>query len=185
MLANIGKSMAEIRHLISIEAPPQRVYSALATQAGLASWWTADTRADDKAEFGFDKRGMTFRMTIATLDPGREVVWKCHGDNPEWDGTTLTWTITPEDDGSLLRFTQSGWKDMTDMVATIGNLCPKLSRPIAVSDQAARADDLDGAVTEHLDGVAPLPRFVGEYRDHGSLDVVAVGLLDPVADLEA
>ncbi len=114
--------MAEIRHLISIEAPPERVYAAVATQAGLRSWWTADTTSDDKAggeaEFGFDRRGMTFRMTIEKLDPGHMVVWNCRGDNPEWVGTTLTWIVTPEGTGSLLRFTQSGWKAMTDMVAT-------------------------------------------------------------------
>ncbi|HEX9588168.1 MAG TPA: antibiotic biosynthesis monooxygenase [Bradyrhizobium sp.] len=49
--------MAEIRHQIAIEAPPEKVYAALATQAGLRSWWTADTVADHKtggkAEFGF------------------------------------------------------------------------------------------------------------------------------------
>ena len=114
--------MAEIRHLIPIEAPPSSVYGALATQAGLRGWWTADTVAEDKvggkAEFGFEKRAMTFRMTIEALDPPRQVVWKCHGDNPEWNGTTLTWRIEPQNGGSLLRFTQSGWKEMTDMVAT-------------------------------------------------------------------
>jgi len=50
--------MAEIRHQIAIEAPPEKVYAALATQAGLRAWWTADTIADHKtggkAEFGFD-----------------------------------------------------------------------------------------------------------------------------------
>jgi uncharacterized protein YndB with AHSA1/START domain len=94
MFTNIGAEMAEIRHLISIEAPPEKVYAAVATQAGLRSWWTADTTSDDKAggkaEFGFDRRGMTFRMTIEMLDPGRKVVWNCHGDNPEWVDTTLT-----------------------------------------------------------------------------------------------
>jgi uncharacterized protein YndB with AHSA1/START domain len=92
--------MAEIRHLIAIEASPQMVYAALATQAGLRAWWTADTTADTKvggkAEFGFDKRGMVFRMTIERLDPNRQVIWDCHGDNPEWIGTTLTWTIYPD-----------------------------------------------------------------------------------------
>jgi uncharacterized protein YndB with AHSA1/START domain len=114
--------MAEIRHLISIDAPPRDVYAALATQAGLRSWWTADSTTDEKtggkAEFGFDRRGAVFRMTIESLDPGHEVVWKCHGDNPEWVGTILTWSIQSEGGGSLLRFTQSGWRDMTDMVAT-------------------------------------------------------------------
>lgn len=114
--------MAEIRHMIPIEAPPEKVYGALATQAGLSAWWTADTVAEDKvggkAEFGFEGKAVTFRMTIVGLDPPRQVVWKCHGDNPEWDGTTLTWRIEPKDGGSLLRFTQSDWKAMTDMVAS-------------------------------------------------------------------
>ncbi len=113
--------MGQISHLIPIEAPPEKVYAALATQSGLRGWWTADSIVDDKvggrAEFGFEKRAMVFRMTIEALDPGKRVVWHCHGDNPEWDGTTLTWRIEPEDGGSRLRFTQSGWKDMTDMVA--------------------------------------------------------------------
>ena len=113
--------MNEIRHLISIEAPPAKVYAALATQAGLRGWWTADSVADDKAggkaEFGFENRAALFRMTIDLLDPPRRVVWTCRGDNPEWNGTTLTWSIEPEDGGSRLRFTQSGWREMTDMVA--------------------------------------------------------------------
>jgi uncharacterized protein YndB with AHSA1/START domain len=114
--------MAEISHLIAIAAPPQKVYAAQATQVGLRAWWTADSTADEavggKAEFGFGNKGAIFRMTIATLDPARQVVWNCRGDNPEWDGTRLAWTITPDGSGSLLRFTQSGWKEMTDMVAS-------------------------------------------------------------------
>ena len=115
--------MSEIRHLISIEAPPEKTFAALATSKGLSSWWTADSKADEtvggKAEFGFDHKSVIFRMTIEKLEPGRQVVWTCHGDNPEWVGTTLTWNIEPNDGGSLLRFTQSGWKQMTDMVARI------------------------------------------------------------------
>lgn len=114
--------MSAIRHLISIEAPPQKVYALLATSAGLASWWTADSNADaavgGKATFGFDNKSVIFRMTIEQLDPPALVVWKCDGDNPEWVGTTLSWGIEPADGGSRLRFAQSGWKSMTDMVAT-------------------------------------------------------------------
>ena len=69
--------MAEIKHQIPIQAPPEKVYAAIATQAGLRGWWTADTTADDKvggkAEFGFDRRGMVFRMNIEKLDPAREL----------------------------------------------------------------------------------------------------------------
>jgi hypothetical protein len=39
-------------------------------------------------------------MTIEKLDPPALVIWKCHGDNPEWVGTTLSWEIEPADGGS-------------------------------------------------------------------------------------
>ena len=74
--------MAEIKHQIGIETTPDRVYAALATQAGLRSWWAADTTTDERvggtAVFGFDNKGMVFRMTIDALEPGSRVVWTCH-----------------------------------------------------------------------------------------------------------
>jgi uncharacterized protein YndB with AHSA1/START domain len=114
--------MAEIKHQINIQATPEKVYAALATQNGLRSWWTADTKADEKtggkAEFGFDKRGMVFRMNIDKLDPGKGVVWSCHGDHPEWNGTVLTWALSPEGGGTTLRFAQRNWKSVSDFCAT-------------------------------------------------------------------
>jgi uncharacterized protein YndB with AHSA1/START domain len=113
--------MAELRHQIPINASPERVFAALATQDGLRGWWTADVTADakvgGKAEFGFDKRQMVFRMKIDKLEPGKRVVWSCYGDQPEWNGTTLTWNIAREDDATVLRFTQSGWKATSEMYA--------------------------------------------------------------------
>jgi uncharacterized protein YndB with AHSA1/START domain len=113
--------MADIHHQIPIEASPERVYAAMATQAGLRGWWTADARADEKvggkAEFGFEKRAIIFRMIIEKLDPGRQVIWACHGDHPEWAGTTLTWNISRENEATVLRFTHGGWKSFSDYCA--------------------------------------------------------------------
>jgi len=114
--------MAEIKHQIPIDATPDKVYAALVTQAGLRGWWTADAKADEKAggkaEFGFDRRGMVFRMNIEKLEPGKLVVWSCYGDQPEWTGTTLTWSIAREDNATMLRFTHSGWKSISEFCAT-------------------------------------------------------------------
>lgn len=114
--------MAEFKHQIPINTTPDKVYAALATEKGLKGWWTADTRADEKAggkaEFGFDKRGMTFRMKIDELVPGKRVVWSCYGDHPEWDGTRLTWTIAEENGASVLRFTHGAWKSYSDFCAS-------------------------------------------------------------------
>jgi uncharacterized protein YndB with AHSA1/START domain len=113
--------MADLRHQIAIEATPQQVYAALTTQAGLTSWWTIDSHVEQtvgrKAEFGFNRRGAVYRMTITTLEPGKRVVWSCQGDNAEWAGTTLTWSIAPQGSGSVLRFTHGGWKRASDFFA--------------------------------------------------------------------
>ena len=86
--------MPDLEHQIPIKAAPEKVYAALTTEKGLRGWWTADSKVDDrvggKAEFGFDKRGSVFHMTIDNLQPPQLVVWSCNGDNPEWRGTTLT-----------------------------------------------------------------------------------------------
>jgi uncharacterized protein YndB with AHSA1/START domain len=114
--------MMELRHQIPVNATLDKVYAALATQSGLEGWWIADTKADErqggKAEFGFEKRGIIFRMNVERLEPGKQVVWTCHGDHPEWDGTTLTWHIKRDGTATTLRFTHSGWKSASDFCAT-------------------------------------------------------------------
>jgi len=113
--------MAELRHQIPINAAPEKVYAALSTQAGLRGWWTLDATADEKvggkAEFGFDNRQTIFRMKIEKLEPGKQVVWSCHGEQPEWIGTILTWDIRREGNITMLRFTQGEWKSMSEMYA--------------------------------------------------------------------
>ena len=110
--------MADLKHVVPIDAAPDKVYAAIATQAGMRSWWTDDTQMDEtvggKAEFGFDRRQMVFRMTIDRLDPGRRVVMSCHGDHPEWKGTTLTWDIVAGDGATTLTFVHGGWRKVTD-----------------------------------------------------------------------
>jgi uncharacterized protein YndB with AHSA1/START domain len=105
--------MAEMHHEIEIQAPPRKVYDALATQEGLRGWWTADSAVQGgvggTAEFGFSKRAMVFRMRVLELDPPKRVTWECSGDHPEWKGTRLTWEIWPKDGGAILHFTHGGW----------------------------------------------------------------------------
>ncbi len=89
--------MAEMKHQIPIKTSPAKAYAAIATPAGLK---TADTNAEErvggKAEFGFDRRSMVFRMKVEKLEPGKLVVWSCQGEHPEWAGTTLTRNISNE-----------------------------------------------------------------------------------------
>ncbi len=114
--------MSEMRHFITIEATPKDVYAALTTDRGLRGWWTADSHIEPRvggaAEFGFDERAAVFRMTVEELVPSKRVVWTCQGDPPEWAGTRLTWELEPGDGVTHLRFIQSGWREITDFVAS-------------------------------------------------------------------
>src|SRR5882724_5746723 len=126
--------MPDLKHIVLISAAPEKVYAAVATQAGMRSWWTADTQMEEKvggkAEFGFDKRSAVFRMTVETLDPSHRVVLRCHGDQPEWNGTTLTFDVVKNEDGTNLIFVHSGWRELTEFCSNCnamwGNLMYRL-----------------------------------------------------------
>jgi uncharacterized protein YndB with AHSA1/START domain len=127
--------MTDLKFIVPINADPDKVYAAVATQTGMRTWWTADTQMEEavggKAEFGFEKRITIFRMTIEKLAPGRCVIMKCHGDQLEWNGTTLRWDIAGnEDGGSTLRFVHGGWREATDYCSSCnamwGNLMFRL-----------------------------------------------------------
>ena len=114
--------MPDLNHSVPVSAPPAKVYEAVATQRGMQGWWTADTELDAKkggeAQFGFDNRAAVFRMTIEALEPNKSVRMVCHGEQPEWNGTRLEWTIVPNDDGSILNFVHRGWREMTPFCAS-------------------------------------------------------------------
>ena len=109
--------MTTLCHSVPIKTSPEKVYAAVATQAGMQGWWTRDTimtpKVGGKAEFGFDNREAVFRMTIDELKPNEKVRMTCSGDQMEWAGTTLEWLIEPGTDGSLLRFNQRGLRELT------------------------------------------------------------------------
>lgn len=114
--------MPDLLHSIPINASPKDVYDAVATQTGMQGWWTRDTKMDErvggKAEFGFNKRGMVFRMVVDALEPGRTVRMSCSGDHPEWAGTSLEWRVEATPEGSILRFSHCGWREVTPFAAT-------------------------------------------------------------------
>ena len=119
--------MTDFVHNVLIQAPAKKVFAAIATQAGNQGWWTHDTvldpRAGGSAEFGFDHRGMVFRMRIEELVPEKRLVMICSGDHPEWNGTKLEWNLTPgEGGGTLLRFTHRNWNAPTDFAVSCNSM---------------------------------------------------------------
>ena len=105
-----------LMHMVLIDADENKIYEALSTAKGLASFWTADSHAEPKvgstARFGF--HGPVLEMTVDELKPGKRVRWSTKGGIPEWNGTTVIWDIKPAKDGGESRevtFNHEGWPE--------------------------------------------------------------------------
>jgi ribosomal-protein-alanine N-acetyltransferase len=112
--------LAELRHLVAIDAPVSAVYRALTEQAGLAGWWTtavvAEPRVGSVAEFDFGDRYHN-EMRVAALDRDARVEWHCLDGDDEWIGTSLVFSLQPDDGGTIVRLTHGGWRAETDFFA--------------------------------------------------------------------
>jgi len=113
--------MAEILHKFEIRAPRDRVYSAVTTQDGLASWWTRATKAEPKVgaviEFAFHGGKHVCKMQVAELQPGKRVAWKCVAGADEWVDTDVTFDLSEENGETIVRFGHRGWREASDFLA--------------------------------------------------------------------
>ncbi len=107
--------MADILHLVPIEASPEEIYDALTKGEGLRAWWTTDVDAEpavgSPAEFRFEGGQVVMHMRVERLEPGEAVSWSVQDPAPpEWDGTEITWNIVPGEGATNLLFGHRGWK---------------------------------------------------------------------------
>ena len=113
--------MADIRHLVTIDAPVGAVYLALTRQEGLAGWWTTDTVAKPEigstAEFRFGERHHNI-MRVDGLDLDSRVSWTCLVGDTEWVGTTLEFRLEHRDGATIVRFCHGNWREKTDFFAS-------------------------------------------------------------------
>ncbi len=111
--------MLEIRHRVGIQALPGRVYEALTTTEGVASWWWQDARGDARAngriECYVDEKPMVV-MRLSEQAPDRRVSWRCMKGPEEWLDTTVTFEIDRGGDETVVTLTHGGWRLPTDFM---------------------------------------------------------------------
>jgi uncharacterized protein YndB with AHSA1/START domain len=111
--------MTEIRHNVVIKATPEEVYKAVTTQDGLGSWWCKQTTA--KPELGFVNifafGKIINEMKVTELIPNKRVEWQCFNSIEEWIGTNISFELEEKDGRTILRFSQAGWRAVTDTFA--------------------------------------------------------------------
>ena len=109
--------MKSILHTVDIGARPDTVYRALASEEGLAGWWSTRVRADIRVT-GLVR--FTFipifnpEMEITALDEPRRVAWQCVGGHDAWMDNTFHFAIEPRGDGAILFFRQDYARELDD-----------------------------------------------------------------------
>lgn len=86
---------------LTLEAPVERVFDAVATLEGLRGWWTA--RASGSAAKGgtirleFEGMDEHIDMRVLAAERPTEVAWSLleHTSLEEWTGTTVRFALTP------------------------------------------------------------------------------------------
>ncbi len=113
--------MAEIKHLLHINAPSENVYKAIIEEEGLKNWWTSQTIASPEEgaiiEFKFGERYHD-KMKVIHLESNKRVEWLCIHGEPEWIDTTFVFDLEAKGDQSILRFTHGNWRESTDFFAS-------------------------------------------------------------------
>lgn len=119
--------MAEILHLLQIDAPRGKVYKAIATAGGVRGWLSRD--ADFEAQAGatgevrFAGGQRILRLTIEELEPDARVAWRVlSAAMPTWAGTTIEFAIGSGDAGTMLHFAHRGFRQADDLFAMSATL---------------------------------------------------------------
>jgi uncharacterized protein YndB with AHSA1/START domain len=88
--------MAGIGHSVSIDAPRERVFRLIASERGVARWWTGDVIEDDSAgvmEAGFFNTPTAHRLKPIPNSISWTTEWMCH-TGQVWTGTRLLFELT-------------------------------------------------------------------------------------------
>jgi uncharacterized protein YndB with AHSA1/START domain len=106
---------------LRIQADAERVFSALTTLEGLAAWWTprVSGRPLQGGDVRFEFEGLDehLLMHVERAVPFTLVQWAClrHTDLPDWDGTKISFALTPSDAKSCqLDFHHAGLTERLD-----------------------------------------------------------------------
>ena len=117
--------MVDIIHKIGIKAPLSKVYGAISSVGGVASWWTRETTGNSelggtidvlfRAHGGEERGRMSFELT--KLVPNEQVVWRFTRGPEEWIGTDVTFQLAQRGDYTVVLFGHRNWPEAKEFMA--------------------------------------------------------------------
>jgi uncharacterized protein YndB with AHSA1/START domain len=115
--------LGTIEREIYVEAPPEIVFEVVSSPDHLKEWWPDDARyepvpgSDGEIVFGDrDAGGTVVAFTVVEVQPPRTFSfrWTHRSDQVAAQGNSLfvTFDLTPSGDGTLLKMTETGFREM-------------------------------------------------------------------------
>jgi len=108
--------MANIEHLLTVNAPVEKVYEALTTQEGLGTVWTSELSVSQTIgeilEFQFGSDDLT-KMRLVELVPNKRIAWECVDSDPEWVGTSIVFDLSEKNGRTSITLGQLNWREVT------------------------------------------------------------------------
>lgn len=112
--------MADIRHRVGVNAPVDKVFEALTTVEGIATWWTRDAEGDaglgGTLRFYFGSPEPSAVMEVVDVETDRLVTWRCSDGPAEWVDTRLDFVLKETDAETVLLFTHANWKEPVEFM---------------------------------------------------------------------
>src|SRR5690348_7111217 len=108
--------MPDIRHSITVDAPPDRIRPLITTGPGFTKWWAADVIGDPAKgifDLGFFNRATVYRLQLLPAASPLQTEWLCL-TGKEWQNTRIVFQLTESKGQTLLRFSHAGWLAETD-----------------------------------------------------------------------
>ncbi|MDR6238668.1 hypothetical protein [Aureibacter tunicatorum] len=106
--------MKKIEHQINIKGEIERVYFAISTAKGFASWWTPHVELDESSSiisFGFNGGEIVMRMKMVEMKTNESVHLVCEDGPEEWLNTYLHFQmLEKQPDFFQLNFNHGGWE---------------------------------------------------------------------------
>jgi uncharacterized protein YndB with AHSA1/START domain len=151
--------MSDIRHRLTIKAPPSDVFAALTTLEGIADWWTVDVAGDPGPDGRFQVsfgRPADAWLSVVHCEQDALVEWESQpldGNDPPhsiWHGTHVAFELKRTKAGSTtMDLRHTGWAEFDDGVAFCNTTWARLMRRLRQALEAG-----GGPSRERYEGAA-------------------------------
>ena len=112
--------MAQIAHILHIEAPIDRVFEKITTRSGLQAWWTNEVEGSDTPggvlKFRFSGNALC-DMQVEAQEPPHRLKWQCIDGHSEWIKSVVYFQLKESDGLTRVHFRHDGWRETTEFMA--------------------------------------------------------------------